>query len=456
MVRPTAPPSSSLPAIVAAAGPRGGRRGARGRLSRCRPRPRRVRERWRGRSASGTAGWAPRVPADRTAGCGPPPGRRIVERWSWAGVHATAARPCSTAWPSVRRLHNVAGRASSPRRRAWAIDTEWGVSQQGRAASGARNTPLATRRRLPRSPERSVSLFRGRLADRSLPTGSWQGDARERFEEADDFTVAVEEEFALLDPASLDLVNRFEDVQAAAQGTPLAANLAGELIASEVEIKTGKCADVAAAIARCRAPRGAARARRRPRPRARRERHAPVGRLEGPADHRHAALPPQQRRSSTTSSGATTPSASTSTSGSSGADRALAVNDALRGFLPELLALSAGSPLVEGVNSGLHSARTQIFTRFFPRCGVPDAFRLDAVRGLRPLPLRHGLRRRAHPAVVERAAASRLPDGRDPHLRRPARRRRRPGPRRRSPWRSPRASRGRSTRASRCPCCRTG
>jgi carboxylate-amine ligase len=29
---------------------------------------------------------------------------------------------------------------------------------------------------------------------------------------------------------------------------------------------------------------------------------------------------------------------------------------------------------VEGVNTGLHSARTQIFTRFFPRCGVPDAF----------------------------------------------------------------------------------
>ena len=43
--------------------------------------------------------------------------------------------------------------------------------------------------------------------------------ARERFEEADDFTVAVEEEFALLDPETLDLVNRFEDVQAAAQGT---------------------------------------------------------------------------------------------------------------------------------------------------------------------------------------------------------------------------------------------
>ena len=50
------------------------------------------------------------------------------------------------------------------------------------------------------------------------------------------------------------------------------------------------------------------------------------------------------------------------------------VHDALRGYLPELLALSASSPFVENVNTGLHSARTQIFTRFFPRCGVPDAY----------------------------------------------------------------------------------
>jgi carboxylate-amine ligase len=58
----------------------------------------------------------------------------------------------------------------------------------------------------------------------------------------------------------------------------------------------------------------------------------------------------------------------------SGPDRAIAVMAGMRNFLPELLALSASSPFVEGVSSGLHSARTQIFTRFFPRCGVPDAF----------------------------------------------------------------------------------
>ena len=55
-----------------------------------------------------------------------------------------------------------------------------------------------------------------------------------------------------------------------------------------------------------------------------------------------------------------------------GGDRAIAVCNAMRNFLPELLALSASSPFVEEVDSGLHSARTQIFTRTFPRCGIPE------------------------------------------------------------------------------------
>jgi carboxylate-amine ligase len=55
-------------------------------------------------------------------------------------------------------------------------------------------------------------------------------------------------------------------------------------------------------------------------------------------------------------------------------DRAIAVTNALRNYLPELLALSASSPFVEERYSGLASARTQIFTRMFPRCGIPDAY----------------------------------------------------------------------------------
>ena len=48
--------------------------------------------------------------------------------------------------------------------------------------------------------------------------------------------------------------------------------------------------------------------------------------------------------------------------------------DRLRPVLPLLLAISANSPFLDGRDSGLASARTQTFTKSFPRCGVPDPF----------------------------------------------------------------------------------
>ena len=79
--------------------------------------------------------------------------------------------------------------------------------------------------------------------------------AREAFDEGQDFTIAVEEEFALLDPDTLELTNRFEELKTGAVGTELDEHLVGELIASEIEVKTGKCAnfaEVAELIARRR------------------------------------------------------------------------------------------------------------------------------------------------------------------------------------------------------------
>ena len=198
--------------------------------------------------------------------------------------------------------------------------------------------------------------------------------ARAQFESATDFTVAVEEEFAILDPASLDLTNRFEDVQAAARGTAVEEHLVGELIASEVEVRTGKqssFADVPGAIAERRAQLQSL--------------VEPMGLLLGAtgthpwADWKAQRIidTPHYRRNDellryvvwrNNTFGLHVHVAI------NGPDRAIAVMAGLRNFLPELLALSASSPFVEGVNSGLHSARTQIFTRFFPRCGVPDAF----------------------------------------------------------------------------------
>jgi glutamate---cysteine ligase / carboxylate-amine ligase len=198
--------------------------------------------------------------------------------------------------------------------------------------------------------------------------------ARAQFEDATDFTVAVEEEFALVDPETLDLTNRFEEVKAAAQGTSLEEHLVGELIASEVEIRTGRqesFADVPAAMAERRAQL--------------RSLAEPLDLLLGAtgthpwADWKQQRIidTPHYRRNDeilryvvwrNNSFGLHVHFAIR------GADRAVAVVAGLRNFLPEILAFSASSPFVENVNTGLHSARTQIFTRFFPRCGVPDAF----------------------------------------------------------------------------------
>jgi len=198
--------------------------------------------------------------------------------------------------------------------------------------------------------------------------------AREQFEGSTDFTVAVEEEFALLEPATLDLVSRFEEVQAAAVGTPLQPNLVGELIASEVEVKTGRCGTFAEVPERMVERRNQLAAL-----------VEPLGIALGAtgthpwADWKEQRIidTPHYRRNDEILRYVVWRNNTFGLHvhvGIRGADRVIAVQNGLRNLLPELLALSASSPFVEGVYTGLHSARTQIFTRFFPRCGVPDAF----------------------------------------------------------------------------------
>jgi carboxylate-amine ligase len=57
-----------------------------------------------------------------------------------------------------------------------------------------------------------------------------------------------------------------------------------------------------------------------------------------------------------------------------GADRAIAVTDRMRELLPPLLAVSGNSPFLDHRETGLHSVRTEIFTRLFPRCGIHEPF----------------------------------------------------------------------------------
>jgi carboxylate-amine ligase len=202
-----------------------------------------------------------------------------------------------------------------------------------------------------------------------LPAG------RALFEDATDFSVGLEEEFAILDRASLDLTAGYEVLAAAAADDPvLGQSVSGELISSEIEIRSGRGDDVEDAISR-------------------QQRHRRL--LFGLAaehgfelgatgthpwadyraqpiidtDHYHRVeegLKWVAWRNNTFSMHVHV--------GIRGADRAVQVCDRLRPVLPVLLAISANSPFLDGRDSGLASMRSQIFTKSFPRCGIPEPF----------------------------------------------------------------------------------
>ncbi|HEX4690541.1 MAG TPA: YbdK family carboxylate-amine ligase [Solirubrobacteraceae bacterium] len=199
--------------------------------------------------------------------------------------------------------------------------------------------------------------------------------AREAFDASTDLTVGIEEEYAILDPATLELADRFEDLETAAAADPvLAEAVSGELIASEIEIRSGRGEDVADALVKQRE------ARRRLF--ALVERHGlklgttgthPFSdyRAQRIIDTEHYrrvqnGLQYVARRNNTFALQVHV--------GVHTGDRAVALCDRLRPVLPMLLAISANSPFIDGRDAGLHSARTQTFTKSFPRCGVPDPF----------------------------------------------------------------------------------
>jgi carboxylate-amine ligase len=200
--------------------------------------------------------------------------------------------------------------------------------------------------------------------------------AAETFAEASDNTVGIEEEFSILDPRTLDLLPRFEQLRdvAAERDGVLAEHITGELISSEIEIISGVGGDLADALGRQRD---------------RRRRLFALAGAEGVAlgatgthpwaDYREQPIIQTEHyrrveddlkyvawRNNTFSLHVHL--------GVRDLDRAVRVCDRLRPVLPLLLAISANSPYLDGQYSGLCSARTQSFTKSFPRCGVPDAF----------------------------------------------------------------------------------
>jgi glutamate---cysteine ligase / carboxylate-amine ligase len=208
-------------------------------------------------------------------------------------------------------------------------------------------------------------------ADQSLDLAR----AREIFEQSQDFTIGLEEEFALVNPDSLELVHRFGELRDASMADEvLADSVAGELIDTEIEIRSGR-AETFAEVIELQSDR-------------RRRLFATAERLgialATTGTHPWANYLDQQiidtkhynrlreelrwvaQRNNTWSLHVHV--------GVRGADRAIAVCDHLRGLLPPLLALSANSPFLDGQDTGLHSVRSEIFTRTFPRCGVPEPF----------------------------------------------------------------------------------
>ena len=195
------------------------------------------------------------------------------------------------------------------------------------------------------------------------------------FDESADFTVGIEEEFAILDPSHLGMVPRYEDLHRAAQADELlATSVAGELIASEIEIRSGRGANLQEALVAQREHR-----RRLFALAAAHDIKLGATGTHPWADYREQRIIDTEHyhrvedglkyvawRNNTFSVHVHV--------GMRGADRAVKVCDRLRHVLPELLAISASSPFLDGRDSGLHSARTQIFTKSFPRCGIPDPF----------------------------------------------------------------------------------
>src|SRR5271169_3599750 len=174
------------------------------------------------------------------------------------------------------------------------------------------------------------------------------------FAAATDMTVGVEEEFSILDPRTLALQPRFEELRAAAESDRLLhEHITGELISSEIEIISGAGADLHDALARQREHRrrlfalieanGAALGATGTHPWAD-YREQPI--IDTEHYHRvEDGLKYVAWRNNTFSLHVHV--------GVRGIERAVRTCDRLRPVLPLLLAVSANSPYLDGRDSGL-------------------------------------------------------------------------------------------------------
>ncbi len=195
-----------------------------------------------------------------------------------------------------------------------------------------------------------------------------------RFGASDQFTLGVEEEYMLLDPESLDLVQHIDTVLDAVQGDVLADRINAELMQSVLEIATPVCRSPADVMRELNTLRsyvsevaggeglrvGSAGTHpfslfERQRITAKDRYHALIDQLQYVARrelifgmHIHVAVDDP--------------------------DKAIQVVNGLLPHLAPLLALSASSPFWRGEATGLASSRQIVFSAF-PRSGPPPRFR---------------------------------------------------------------------------------
>jgi len=187
------------------------------------------------------------------------------------------------------------------------------------------------------------------------------------FDHAVPFTVGVEHELMLVDPTSLDLAPAAHEVLASLADDD---RFSPELRAEQIEIVTPVCPSAADA---CRQLGAAARDL--------------VGRLDGryrllaagthPFSTRHAEITDAARYRQIADEYTFVATRSLVCGlhvhvAVSGHERALAVYNALRSYLPELAALGANSAFVDGFDTGMASIRPKL-NEAFPRSGIPPA-----------------------------------------------------------------------------------
>ncbi len=220
-------------------------------------------------------------------------------------------------------------------------------------------------------------------------------ELRATFDAVDDGTVGLEEELMVLDPETLDLAPRAADVVAMLEGDP---RFKIELPAAQLEIVTAPHAGVEAAAAELAMAR-----------RALEEGIAGTLRIAGSGLHPFASprgpLNPGPRYEATRAEYASVATRQLVFGlhvhiAVAGADRALAVYNAMRAHLPLLCAFSANAPFHDGADSGLATLRPRI-NNLMPRQGIPPPLAswdeyADALRRVRD-PRRWWWELRLHP-----------------------------------------------------------